>query len=279
MRYILALGLVFVSMGSAYGIEEIEMTLPGGERMSFVWIEPGTFVMGSAETDKTQLGAELPQHEVMIKQGFWLGKYEITQRQWESVMGDNPSRYESPNRPVETVTWYQVQEFIHKLNQAAADSLYRLPSEAEWEYACRAGTETPWFFGEDENALGDYAWYADNNRTDGDYPVGTKPVGLKPPNPWGLFDMYGNAYEWCQNGYAPYTDAAQIDPMEPDTGYGYTFRGGHFYGNTRAVRSAVRGYNLPSSREIWLGARLLMIEPVATSKAPDSWGRIKIGAR
>lgn len=279
MKHLLAAALVLISTHIAYGNEEIEMALPGGESMSFVWIEPGTFMMGSADVDKTRLSAESPQHEVVISRGFWLGKYEITQRQWQAVMGDNPSHYESPNRPVETVTWYQVQAFIHKLNQAVADSLYRLPSEAEWEYASRAGRQTPWFFGSDENLLGDYAWYADNNRTDGDYPVGTKPVGLKPPNPWGLFDMYGNAYEWCQNGYAPYTDAVQVDPMEPDTGYGYTFRGGHFYGNTRAVRSAVRGYNLATSREIWLGARLLMIEPVATSTDHDSWGRIKKEAR
>ena len=167
------------------------------------WIEPGTFLMGAADLGFTE-------HEVTISRGFYLGKYEITQGQWESVMGSNPSYFGGSNRPVEQVSWNDVQEFIGRLNEAAGEEVYRLPTEAEWEYACRAGTTTRWSFGDDEGQLGEYAWYTGNNS-----PYGTKEVGTKRPNPWGLYDMHGNVWEWCQDWYGSYTSDSQIDPAGP----------------------------------------------------------------
>lgn len=252
---------------------EMEAQLPGGATMVFVWIEPGTFLMGSAGDDNTRLSSETPQHEVTLTQGYWLGKYEVTQAQWESVTGANPSKYIGPDHPVETVRWTEVQEFIGALNEAAGATLYRLPTEAEWEYACRAGTTSPYYFGDTADALGDYAWYASNNL--GDFPAGTKAVGLKLANAWGLYDMLGNVYEWCQNGYEEYTEEAQVNPLGPATALSKPFRGGHFYGNDRAVRSAVRSYNGPEGRDYWLGARLLRVEPQPTGISAETWGQLK----
>jgi len=128
-------------------------SLPGGVRMEFVWIEAGTLLMGSPESDDMASDGEKPEHRVTISRGFWLGKYEITQRQWESVMGNNPSFFRGKNRPVEQVSWEDVQGLISKLNRSAGSSVYRLPTEAEWEYACRAETTTRWSFGSDNSTL------------------------------------------------------------------------------------------------------------------------------
>ena len=275
MKWILPLVLVFLTPRIGTGNDVTQVEIPGGATMAFVWIEPGSFMMGSAESDRTRLSGEDPQHEVTISRGFWLGQCEITQQQWQAVMDDNPSNYLGADRPVERVTWLDVQEFIHRLNQAAGDSLFRLPSEAEWEYASRAGTTTPWFSGDDESVLGDYAWYSANNSAGGDPPVGTKPIATKLPNPWGLYDMLGNVPEWVQDWHGVYLAEAQLDPTGPEAGSSRVFRGGHFYGNTRAVRSAVRGYNGQLGLYNSLGARLLKIQPYATPVSPQSWGEIK----
>jgi len=247
---IVALLLTWVSVGAAN--EGIIVDLPGGAAMAFVWIEPGTFTMGSPSSEPGRYLIEGPQHEVTISQGFYLGKYEITQGQWESVMGRNPSYYSGANRPVEQVSWYDVHTFIHALNEAGGDSLYRLPTEAEWEYVCRAGTTTRWSFGDDESLLGEYAWYSGNNS-----PSGTKDVGTKRPNPWGLHDMHGNVYEWMQDWYGDYSSDSQTDPTGPATDSYRVSRGGGFYGLAQNVRSALRYYARPSTRYNVLGARLL----------------------
>ena len=137
------------------GVGELTVDLPGGATMKFVRIEPGTFMMGSNEWPQ--------QHQVTISKGFYLGKYEITQAQWQDVMGTTPwdgqrNVQNSPNHPAVYISWNDVQAFVHQLNQVAGDSLYRLPTEAEWEYACRAGTTTRWSFGDDESLVEDYAW-------------------------------------------------------------------------------------------------------------------------
>ena len=274
MRWILSAVLLLMAPGLCSGNDVTQVDLPGGLTMAFVWIQPGSFMMGSADSDNMRLSSEVPQHEVTITRGFWMGQYEITQQQWEAVMDDNPSEYPGAERPVERITWNDVQEYIHRLNLAAGDSLFRLPSSAEWEYACRAGTDTPWFSGDDESALGDYAWYGGNND-----PTYTKPVGTKLPNPWGLNDMLGNVYEWVQDWHGDYSTEAQIDPTGPETGPGRVMRGGHFYGNARGVKSAVRSYNGPSGLYNMLGARLVTIQPHATAAPPESWGEIKGGAR
>ena len=143
---------------------------------------------------------EKPMHEVRISKPFYLGKYEVTQGQWQAVMGNNPSRFKGdPNRPVEQVAWEDVQAFMRKLNAIEGGTTYRLPTEAEWEYAARAGTTTAYSFGDDPRLLGEYAWYSENAKGK------THPVGQKKSNAWGLHDMHGNVWEWVQDWYSkPY---------------------------------------------------------------------------
>jgi len=227
-------------------------SLPGGAEMTFMWIEPGTFQMGSPPPEEGRDSEEGPQHTVTIRQGFYLGKYEITQAQWTRVMGRNPSKYRGTNRPVEQISWEDAQAFIHKLNQAAGAAVYRLPTEAEWEYACRAGTTTRWSLGDDESPLGEYAWYEGNNS-----PHGTKEIGRKKPNLWGLYDMHGNVWEWCQDRKGSYPSGSQIDPMGSTTGSNRIIRGGGFFSPARNARSAARGDSSPDYRSGAMGARLL----------------------
>ena len=245
--------IVVAGMPSFEGTVE----LPGGASMEFVWIEPGVFQMGS----NTGREAERPMHEVEISRGFWLGKYEITQGQWKSVMDKEPwsgrDRVESnPSHPAVIISWDEVQEFIRRLNAAAGKDLYRLPTEAEWEYACRAGTQTRWSFGDDESLLTNYAWYHGNN-----FPTkGSKAVGGKLPNPWGLYDMHGNVWEWVQDWWDEeyYNRSNREDPRGPTSGPGRVIRGGHF-GHIDGVRSAYRHFHYSDSRSYTIGVRLLRI--------------------
>jgi formylglycine-generating enzyme required for sulfatase activity len=282
MKQILITILLLACTSAGYANQEISVKLPRGEPMEFVWIEPGTFTMGSTQEQEQQLRGtgewigwfanEQPAHQVTISRGFWLGKYEIEQRHWKAVMETNPSYSKGENRPVDGISWDDVQEFIYLLNVEADETLYRLPSEAEWEYACRAGTSGLWSFGNDASLLGDYAWYYDNNS-----PSGTKEIGTKLPNPWGLYDMYGNVWEWCQDkwGEGYYASSPDIDPTGPTTGLDRVIRGGHFFGFARGVRPAVRDFYARDARLYTLGARLLKIGPEPTAVAAESWGRIK----
>ena len=151
--------------------------------------------MGSLDSEEDRWDNEGPVYGVTISEGFWLGKYEVTQEEWEAVMGSNLSNYKGDDRPVENVSWEDVQKFITKLNEAEGSAVYRLPTEAEWEYACRAGSTTPWSFGDDGGKLGEYSWYSNNNSSS------TRAVGRKKPNAWGLYDMHGNVWEWVQDWY------------------------------------------------------------------------------
>jgi formylglycine-generating enzyme required for sulfatase activity len=185
--------------------------------MAFVPIPAGSFLMGAnKDSDKEALDNEAPPHQVTISQPFYLGKFEVTQAQWKAVMGNNPSNYkhrdkagnpEADDLPVEQVSWDEVQEFIRRLNEKEGTVKYRLPTEAEWEYAARAGASSRYFFGDDESQAEHYAWYRGNSNQPCERPLfletkdnlfpcwGTRPVGQKKPNPWGLHDMPGNVWE------------------------------------------------------------------------------------
>jgi formylglycine-generating enzyme required for sulfatase activity len=204
---------------------------------------------------------EHPVHEVTITQGFYLGRTEITQGQWESVMGTTPWSGQfgvqgNADNAAAYISWDDVQGLVNALNAQAGAGTYRLPSEAEWAYSCRVGTETRWSFGDSAGDLGDYAWYCDNA-----WGVGEEyahQVGAKLANGWGLHDMHGNVYEWVQDWYGSYSGGAQIDPTGPTAGPGFVIRGGCFDGGgARYTRSANRFCVGPSYRGCIIGARLL----------------------
>ena len=240
--------------------EEREFSLPGGGVLSMVWIEPGTFQMGSPSSEAGQYTNEGPVHRVRISEGFWMGKYEVTQGQWEGVMGTRPWSGKDYVRsgsdyPAVYVSWDDAQEFISRLNASAGSAVYRLPSEAEWEYACRAGTTTRWSFGDNESQLRHYAWYRANA-----WDVGEKyghRIGTKRANPWGLYDMHGNVWEWVHDWYGNYSSSPVVDPVGPLSGSDRVIRGGDFGNDARSVRSALRYGHSPGYRFNHIGFRLL----------------------
>jgi hypothetical protein len=229
--------------------------------------------MGSPESETGRYADEGPQHQVTLTHGYFLARTELTQGQWQSVMGTSPwvgrSLVQvSPTNPAVYVSWDDVQGLVQTLNQAAGDSLYRLPSEAEWEHACRAGTTTTWSFGDDGGQLGQYAWYDANAWSAG--LTWAQPVGTKLANPWGLYDMHGNVWEWVQDWYGGYSSEAQTDPLGPQMGSNRVSRGGYFIDYSENTRSARRNCDTPGRRGQGIGARLLLIaRPTAsTNHAP-----------
>ena len=220
--------------------------------MEFVLIAPGTFEMGSPETESRWYDNEVPVHQVTLSQPFYLGKYEVTQGQWTGVMGSNPSYFSACGRncPVEGVSWEDAEAFIAELNRREGVEVYRLPTEAEWEYAARAGTQTTYHFGTDASQLGAYAWYWYNSD------FGTRPVGQKRPNAWGLYGMLGNVREWTADWYGPYSGSPATDPRGPSTGAGRVNRGGNWGGTPGDCRVATRYGDSPGDRTRYLGLRL-----------------------
>jgi formylglycine-generating enzyme required for sulfatase activity len=218
--------------------------------MPFVLIPAGEFLMGSADGDDD----EHPVHTVRISQPFYLGQYAVTQTQWQAVMGSNPSQFTGDlNRPVESVSWEDAQEFIRRLHAREDGATYRLPTEAEWEYAARAGSTTAYSFGDDPRQLSEYAWYSENSGGQ------THPVGQLKPSAWGLYDMHGNVWEWVQDWYGPYTAAAVVDPAGPPSGSARVIRGGGWDYDTSYCRSAYRNDATPGYRIDSLGFRLLRL--------------------
>jgi formylglycine-generating enzyme required for sulfatase activity len=226
---------------------------------NMVTISGGTFLMGCTDEDTTCDPDESPQHEVTISP-FEISRYEVTQGQWEAVMGSLPSNIEShslgqgDNYPVYYVSWNDVQGFIDELN-FQTDINYRLPTEAEWEYAARAGTETKWYCGDDENCVDDIAWYDEEFGTDK-----THPVGQKDSNGWGLYDMSGNVWEWVQDWYSDsyYSVSYSDDPTGPASGSHRVIRGGGWTCNAMISRSSRRISSPPSSRGYGTGFRLVL---------------------
>jgi formylglycine-generating enzyme required for sulfatase activity len=205
--------------------------------MKFVRVDPGSFQMGSG----AGFDDERPVHEVTLSRGFYLQTTEVTQAQWQAVMGTNPSDFKGPDRPVEVVSWDDIQEFLKKLNAREKDTRYRLPTEAEWEYACRAGGKEP----DVASNLGEVAWMRGK--------LETHPVGQKKPNAWGLYDMRGNVSEWVQDRYGPYSAERQVDPQGPQSGDYRVVRGGlWFVGRPGGFRCACRLSGSPG-RPIHIG--------------------------
>ena len=233
--------------------------------IKFLQIPGGHFVMGSPSTEEGRQQFAEKQHPVSVGT-FWLAETEVTQAEWKVVMGQNPSHFKDDDRPVERVSWFDVQEFIERLNQAAGEQVYRLPTEAEWEYAARAGTEMSWSFGEDEIQLDDYAWYYDNAWNEGE--KYGHPVGMKQPNPWDLYDMHGNVWEWVEDWYDNeyyFTDAASTDPPGPAEGSSRVIRGGAFFDNAPYSRAAQRAARIPdfdgkTEQGTGIGARLIRVK-------------------
>ena len=254
-------------------------------RHAFRWIQPGTFMMISTESEKGRYDNEV-LHQVTLSQGFWMAETTVTQALWQAVMGNNPSRFsDNPNNPVEQVSWNDTQAFIAKLNQVHPDLNVCLPSEAQWEYACRAGTTTPFSFGnkitpEQVNYNGNYP-YIDAEK--GLYRKKTVPVKSLPANTWGLFEMHGNVWEWCQDVWQAKLSAVSItDPKEvaggDQTGVWRVIRGGSWNDDGSYCRSVFRRGLEPDNRNSNLGFRLrLGHESPHTKPSPAGRGAKRSG--
>ena len=222
--------------------------------MEFKLTPAGKFIMGEGDQ----------AHEVTLTKPFKMGVHEVTQTQYERLMGVNPSHFKGAENPVENVSWDDAVEFCRKLSQLpaekAAGNVYRLPTEAEWEYACRAGTTTKFSFGDDDSEgrwfwyleLGDYAWYRENSDNK------THPVGSKQPNAWGLYDMHGNVWEWCQDWHGDDPSGAVTDPAGPASGSFRVIRGGSWYDSAEDCRSAYRSARSPSIPYDYWGFRVCL---------------------
>ena len=243
-----------------------------GARQQLRWIAPGEFTMGSPAAEPER-AADETQRQVTLTRGFWLGDTACTQAMWQAVMGENPSHFQGAQRPVERVSWNDAQAFIARLNDIVPGGGFRLPTEAEWEYACRAGTTTPFWFGdqitpEQVNYRGDYP-YAGGAQ--GLYRRETVNVQSLPGNDWGLHEMHGNIWEWCADWYSAYHDSAVIDPAGPDTGEDRVLRGGSWFGLGGDARSAQRLADRPGDRVRAIGFRVARGQ-TGQAEAPEAPG-------
>ena len=241
-----------------------------GVRQQLRWIMPGEFLMGSPPSEAQRENDET-QHRVRLTQGFWLADTTCTQALWQAVMGDNPSYFQGAEQPVEQVSWQNVQDFLGRFNAMVSGQGFRLPTEAEWEYACRAGTTTPFWFGsqitpEQVNYDGNYPYGGGKKGLDRGETVAVKAL---PCNGWGLYQMHGNVWEWCQDWYAPYTTAAAataevaaVDPVGPAWGSWRVIRGGSWFGNGWVARAATRRSDVPRFRVHDRGFRLARAQGV-----------------
>ncbi len=234
----------YLRLASALPIRRVD--LGGGVRLTMMRIPAGKFRMGSPVGD----AKEKPLHEVEITREFWLARTEVTQAQWEAVMGNNPSRFRGdPNRPVEQVTWEDCGRFVERLNVLVPRGNFRMPTEAEWEYACRAGAETEYSFGDAAKDLALHGWHQGNASGQ------TQPVARLKPNAWGLYDLHGNVWEWCTDWHGPYDARKASDPTGPRNGRDRATRGGCWSSSSGDLRCAKRGWGAPSRRDGFVGFR------------------------
>jgi formylglycine-generating enzyme required for sulfatase activity len=221
--------------------------------MKFVWIPPGNFVMGSPKEEKQRSGNE-DQHKVTLAKGFYMGVSTVTQEQWKEIMEKNPSAFAGEkNLPVDSVSWNDCQEFIKKLKEKDKKA-YRLPTEAEWEYACRAGT-TPYHFGKTISTK-QANFHVDDRDKKNLALLKTTPVDSFPANAWGLHDMHGNVWQWCQDWYGDYPQKDVVDPQGPTKGPNRVLRGGSWFYTADCCRSACRSWGDPGFRNYSNGFRL-----------------------
>jgi formylglycine-generating enzyme required for sulfatase activity len=229
--------------------KDLAIDLGDSVKMQFVLVRSGSFTMGSDSGDSTD--DEQPIHTVKISKPFYLGKFEVTQEEWQTVMGNNPSQFKGARRPVETVSWSDCQEFLKKLASKSRKLTFLLPTEAEWEYACRAGSKTEYSFGNETKRLREYAWYEGNSESK------THDVGTKKPNRWKLYDMHGNVAEWCADWYGPYKSATQANPIERLVGSNRVVRGSSWFWYDQVLRSSSRDMLKPVSAIHGVGFRVL----------------------
>ena len=217
------------------------------------WVPPGVFEMGSPESESGRWDDEGPQHQVTLTCGFWLFETPVTQVLWEAVMDQNPSEFKAARRPVETVSWDDAQQFISRMNLQIDGLHLELPTEAQWEYACRAGSQTAFGFGDDPGSLDKYAWFYGNSGAE------THEVGSKLPNGWGFYDMHGNVWEWCADWNGGYSTDATQDPRGPDEGHSRVLRGGGWSDPARLARCAARDGGGPGVRNSVIGFRCAQV--------------------
>ena len=222
-----------------------------GIKYNMVWVDGGTFRMGAtSEQGSDAWDAEKPVHSVTLS-GYYIGKTEVTQALWQAVMGSNPSYFEGDDLPVEQVSWDDCQEFIRKLNSLTGQN-FRLPTEAEWEFACRGGNNSRGYKYSGSNYIDNVAWYDGNS---GDK---THPVATKSPNELGIYDMSGNVWEWCADWYGDYSSGRQTNPKGPYDGSIRVDRGGSWSNRARGCRSSIRSFINPTYRNDYLGLRLAL---------------------
>ena len=225
--------------------ESVTIILPGGASMVMIYCGPAEFAMGSPMSEWGRSDDE-NLHRVRLSKGYWLGKYEVTQKQWQSVMNANPSAIKGDDLPVGNVSWNDCENFVNAIN-ASGGILARLPTEAEWEYACRAGAKESYA---GEGGINNMGWYEGNSRSR------IQPVGKKAANDWGFHDMHGNVWEWCSDWYEPCQDASALDPLGPEIGSRRVLRGGSSFDDAKLCRSAYRYRFAPDASNENFGLRL-----------------------
>jgi formylglycine-generating enzyme required for sulfatase activity len=248
-------------------IEALPEVIP--EEEGFVYVAGGTFTMGCTSEQGNDCDSdEKPAHQVNLS-SYYIGKYEVTQAQWKAVMGTNPSEFKGDNLPVDNVSWEDIQGFLRKLNAQTGKS-YRLPTEAEWEYACRGGARSTHYKYSGSNTIGNVAWYHENSGdktlkdSEWDFDKLTKnnckthPVGQKTPNELGIYDMSGNVWEWCSDWYGDYSSSSQTNPAGASSESHRVIRGGSWGGDAGSCRVSLRAGSAPDTRSNYLGFRLAL---------------------
>jgi len=231
-----------------------------GLRQTFRWCEPGKFLMGSPldESERESYGLDETQHQVSLTRGFWIADTTVTQALWTGVMDENSSEFKGEDRPIENVSWEEAQAFIAKMNGLKAELKLCLPTEAQWEYACRAGSTAPFCWGDqiDSTLVNFDGNHPYNNGNPSDCRKRTVEVKELPCNDWGLYQMHGNVWEWCQDWFGDYSTEPVIDPQGPESGDSRVLRGGSWLNGGGLCRSADRNLNVPSYRDYVFGFRL-----------------------